>query len=166
MTRFSELLIFLIPVSICWFWFNIDQNLTSLSIAKTNILLDMQYIQQYQIVLAWSFCMLISLVFIYGLWQLRSLFKLFKQGVFFSSQAAQHLYYFSITIFIIALLKPIVSGVLSVLLTMTNPVGKRLLVIEFTRNEFALIFIAGALLAITWILQEGRKLVEENAEFI
>jgi len=166
MTRCCEICIIVLPLSVIWFWLNIDQNISSLSIAKPTVLLDMQYIQSYQIILGWLISMTTTIVLLYGLWHIRLLFKHFNTGIFFSQEVARHLYIFSLTLFVSALLKPISTALLSLLLTMGNPYGEKSLVIEFGAYEVSLLFIAGTLMVITWILKEGQKLVTENKEFI
>lgn len=166
MTRICELAIIILPLSIIWFWLNIGQNLSELSIAKTTVLLDMQYIQNYQVFLGFTLSILTTLPLLYGLWHLRLLFQLFQKHVFFSDDATRHLYIFSMMLFISSLLVPIRSALMSLLLTSGNPIGKKMLVVEFGNNEFALIFIAATLLAITWVLKEGQRLAAENKEFI
>jgi len=160
------LLMIAIPASVIWFWIYLGENAASLSIARYNVLLDMQYIGLSQQIFACIVSMLPALMMVYGIWNLRQLFLLFKQGVFFSVEATRHLYKFGLMLLVTALLKPVVSVALSAILTSGNPAGKKSIVVEFGSNEIGLIFIATTFFIITWILQEGRKLANENAEFI
>ncbi len=166
MSRFCLLLMIIIPSYISWFWFTFEQHTHDLSIARPSVLIDMQFIQTYQLVIAWIYSLLVAGVLIYGLFKLRKLFQLFLTGTFFSDEAANHLHIFGLMLFVTALLKPLTSAVLSLLLTMGNPVGEMSLIVEFGSTELFTIFIAGTFMAITWILREGNRLAKENAEFV
>ena len=166
MSRFCALLMVAIPSYITWFWFNFEENTSNLSIAHHSVLIDMQFIQTYQLVIAWIYSIIVAGILVYGLSRLRELFKLFHRGIYFSDECASNLHRFGLTLFATALLKPVTSSVLSLLLTIGNPEGKKTLVFEFGSTELFTIFIAGTFMAITWILREGQKHVKENAEFV
>lgn len=166
MQLFCSLLITALPIWLIWFWYNYEQNLSALSIANPNVLLDSQYIHIYQPILAAAISALFMLLPLWGLWHLRRLFKLFRSGVFFTEKSVRHMHIFALTIFISALLKPISSALLSVVLTLENPPGQKALAISFGSNEISQIFMAGVLIAVTWILREGQRIASENAEFI
>ena len=166
MSLFCSLLIIAIPAQVLWFWANISSNLSQLSIARDSVLLDMQYIQFYQIAIAGGFSLLVALILVYGLIRLRALFAFFKRGILFSLEAANHLLIFAQAVFITALLTPLRSAITSMSLTMNNPEGKKVLIIEFGSNELAMILAAGTLLAIAWVLRESHTIAKENEAFV
>lgn len=102
----------------------------------------------------------------YGVWHLRQLFEQFRQGRLFSADGASHLHVFAMMLLVTMLLTPVVSALLSVVLTMNNPPGERALVITFGSNDLGQLFIAGALFAISWTLREGYRLSQENEGFV
>jgi uncharacterized membrane protein YidH (DUF202 family) len=102
----------------------------------------------------------------YGVWRLRKLFEQFRQGKLFSESGADHLHAFAWTLLITMLMAPVVSALLSLVLTMNNPPGEKALVITLGSNDFGQLFIAGALFAITWTLREGYRLSQENEAFV
>lgn len=102
----------------------------------------------------------------YGVWHLRQLFEQFRQGQLFSATGAGHLHVFAWMLLVTLILAPVVSALLSVVLTMNNPPGERALVISFGSNDLGQLFIAGALFAITWTLREGYRLRQENEAFV
>ena len=161
---FCTSLMFLLPLGIIWIWVNFNNY--ALSLARPNLLIDPQYIQTYQIIMACTLQLLAASIMIYGIWHLRALFKLFHSGVFFTHKAIQHLNKFTLALFVSTLLKPIVLAILSVLLTWGNPPGKKSLVLEIGSSEIATIFVAGILLTIIWIMREGQQLENENKSFI
>ena len=166
MSHFCTLLMLIIPASVIWFWINADSQLARLSWAHSDILLDPQYIQSYQIILAAAVNLSIALLIVFGLWNLKKMFTLFRSGVLFELEPAHHLHVFAWVLLASALLKPISTALTSVLLTLGNPPGQASVVVEFGSHELSNILIAGTLLAITWILREGHKLAAENASFV
>ena len=102
----------------------------------------------------------------YGVWQLRKLFAQFRQGQLFSESGASHLHAFAFMLLLSMLLTPVVGGLLSVVLTMSNPPGERALVLSLGSDNFEQLFLAGTLFAISWILREGCRLREENEAFV
>ena len=61
---------------------------------------------------------------------------------------------------------PIIGGLLSVVLTMGNPPGERALVLSFSSNELALLFLGGCLLVISWVMAESSRLADDNAQIV
>ena len=159
-------ILLVIPLWIVWFWATFEHRASGLSFMRPNVLIDMQYIGVSQLMLGAAVHAIMFSVLLFGIWHLRLLFQSFKNGVFFTREAVRHLHIFTMTLFIGALLKPVSSALLSVILTIGNPPGQKSLVIEFGSHELATIFIAGTLMAITWIMREGQVLAAENAEFV
>ena len=164
MSVFCAGLIVILPLWMIWFWFNFSTYAPSL--AKPNVLIDMQYIQPSQIILAGGVHLMALSVLLYGIWHLRALFRLFRTGVYFTVNATSHLYSFTLALFVSVLLKPITTAVLSVVLTWGNPPGKKSLVLELGSSEISTILIASVLLTVTWIMREGQQLADENASFV
>jgi len=164
MSAFCSVLMIVLPLWVIWFWFNFQNYAPSLS--RPNVLIDMQYIQTHQILLATCLQLLALSVLLYGIWRLRLLFKLFSVGEYFTTRTTKHLHGFTLTLLISALLKPVISALLSVLLTWGNPPGKKALLIEVGSSEISIILIVGVLLSVTWVMREGQQLADENASFI
>lgn len=102
----------------------------------------------------------------YGVWRLRQLFGQYRRGVLFDLGGAEHLLAFARMLFITVLLTPVVSALLSLVLTMSNPPGQRAITVSLGSNDVGQLFIAGLLLAIAWILREGHRLQSENEAFV
>lgn len=166
MSYFCTLLIVALPCWTIWFWLNIDQFVAALSSARPNVLIDMQYIQTYQLALVMFISLSAVGLMMFGLWHLQRLFALFRTGTFFTSRAVSHLHVFTMVLFISAFMKPVVTALISLILTIGNPPGQKSLVLEFGSSDVSSIFIAGTLMVITWIMKEGQRLATENAEFV
>ena len=105
-------------------------------------------------------------VLIYGLDQLRRLFKLYARGEIFSPEAARRLKRFAATVLAQFLLRPITGAALSILLTAHNPPGKRALTISLGSPEFGALVLGGLILVIGWVMGESARIAEENKGFV
>ncbi len=165
MAMLCTLLMFGIPVAMAWFWLNFDSNIESVSIYNEGIL-QVDTIVAWQVITAGSFSLLSSLIFAYGLYQLRKLFINFTAREYFTQPNLECMYRFSLILFVSATLKLFDTAVMSVVLTWNNPPGERALSITFSSTQFWSLFIAATFLAITWSFREGVELAKENAEFV
>lgn len=126
----------------------------------------MAYISQTQLLLASIISFVPVLVLMYGIWRLAGLFGLYRKGVFFTQDNSLNLYVFSMALLFTGVAKIIVEALLSVVLTWGNPPGMKALSIQFGSGEFSILFIAGVLMSVAWIMREAHRLAEENAEFV
>lgn len=98
----------------------------------------------------------------YGLLNLRKLFSFYKDGVIFSFE---HVTLFRNTAQ--ALVLWVVSSIIyesakSVLFSIGNPPGNRVLSVGFSSAEMATLVVGGIVFFIAWIMDEGRILTEEK----
>ncbi len=105
-------------------------------------------------------------ILLFGLWRLRRLFQLYSEGHIFTAENALCLRSFAWTLVVFALTKPLFGAVLSVVVTWRNPPGQRALAISFGSNEVGVAFVGVLLLVIAWIMREGCRLAEENAQIV
>jgi hypothetical protein len=57
-------------------------------------------------------------------------------------------------------------SLLGIALTLDNPPGKRLLVIGLDGGDFTGVFVGLVILIIAWVMEEGRKIREDQALII
>ncbi|MBI5523667.1 MAG: DUF2975 domain-containing protein [Desulfarculus sp.] len=110
--------------------------------------------------------MLPGAVLMYILYQLGKLFRLYEQGSFFTraNVAIFHRLGWSTVAWVAGDFLHTVG--LGIVLTLHRPAGQRLLVVNFT-SEQALGVLAGlVLLTISWVMDEARKIEEEQALII
>ena len=55
---------------------------------------------------------------------------------------------------------------LSVVITFNNSPGERMVVATFSYDDLAMLLMGGVVILISWIMDEGRKLEEEQAHTI
>ncbi|MCZ4281727.1 DUF2975 domain-containing protein [Kiloniella laminariae] len=101
-------------------------------------------------------------VTLYGLLALKKLFGLYEQGIIFAEENVrcfQKLGYCCIA--------SVVAGILftplaSVALTLDNLPGQRELVIDLNSNDLSALVIGGIILLVSWVMEEGKKLEDEQ----
>jgi len=105
-------------------------------------------------------------VAVYALLQGRRLFGLYSEGKIFTLENTRRLSNIARALIVYTLAMPLMRTALSVLLTLHKPLGERHLVISISSDDIGLLFIGTGLLVITWIMDEGRKLAEDNAQIV
>jgi len=154
-----------LTITTLWFWSDFKANASTMEIARFGVL-QLDTIKSWQIVSAAIFSILNTAVMIYGLEQLRQLFKYFKAGAFFTQMSVKLIHRFCMVLFICSILKIVSTIFYSLVLTWSNGPNQKALVIQFGSNEFWLLFVAFTFLTIAWCFREGHRLTQENAEFV
>jgi Protein of unknown function (DUF2975) len=101
-------------------------------------------------------------VLVYVLINLRQLFLFYKNGVIFSFEHVVLFKKIAKLLSIWVLLSVVYESVKSVLFSLNNPVGERVLSIGFGSEELTLVVMAAFVYVIAWVMDEGRVLAEEN----
>ncbi|MCW8932341.1 MAG: DUF2975 domain-containing protein [Gammaproteobacteria bacterium] len=101
-------------------------------------------------------------VLIYVLINLRKIFLFYKEGVIFSFEHVALFKKVAKLLSIWVLLSIAYESVKSVLFSLNNPVGERVLSVGFGSEELTVIVVAAFVYVIAWVMDEGRVLAEEN----
>lgn len=101
-----------------------------------------------------------------GLSHLRRLFQGYASGEYFSSHAAIHLGKVGRGVVLWVVSSFICTPLLSVLVTLREPPGQRLLTISFTSADFVALFLAGCIALIARILLRASEVHSENKTFV
>lgn len=99
---------------------------------------------------------------IYGLVYIRKLFSFYKEGIIFSFE---HVSFFKKTAKALVLwvfLSMIYESAKSVLFSVGNPPGSRVIDVSFGTAEITPLLVGGIVFVIAWVMDEGRVLSEEN----
>jgi hypothetical protein len=105
-------------------------------------------------------------VMLYGLLNVRALFRELGRGRVFTGQAARHLQIFAATVLAQAPLGPLTSAALSVAVSMTDETGARMHAITFSLHDYYALLVGGVLLAVATVMREAARLSDENASFV
>jgi Protein of unknown function (DUF2975) len=103
---------------------------------------------------------------LFTLWQLWQLFGQYALGEVFSRVALAHLRRFAWALLAAAIVTPLFRALMSVVLTLGNGPGKRMLVIGLSWNDYMALLLAVVLLAIATVMGEAVRLAEENESFV
>ena len=101
-----------------------------------------------------------------GLQRLWRLFGEYAQGRVFSHRALVSLRGFARCVLATGIVSPLYGGVLSVIVTFDRAPGTRQLNVSLSSNDYAMILIGAALLAISTVMAEAARVAEDNAGFV
>lgn len=99
-----------------------------------------------------------------GLYYLIRLFSLYEKGAIFTSENVKAYKILGYTLFSYALfIKPIAEGIMVTAVTFSNPPGHRYFSIGFGTPNVGYIMIGALIILISWVMNEGKKLQEEQS---
>lgn len=102
----------------------------------------------------------------FGLWNLRKLLIGFGAGQIFTRDNTRHLKIFAWSVLTVIVIQFFADGLLSVVLTLNNPPGKRVLALGLSSDQVVAFFFGTVFVLIAKVLEEGRKLADENASIL
>jgi hypothetical protein len=158
-------LIFALPVLCALFWIFFNQLYPTLALLSLPVPVDHD-------LPGWSrsggfLADLIPLgVIIYGLRRLRDLFSLYEGGLIFTADNVQCYRSLGRTLFVWVACNVLNHTLLGFVLTIDNPPGHRLLVLGLNSGDFTGMFVGAVVLTVSWIMDEARKIQEEQAMII
>lgn len=103
---------------------------------------------------------------IYGLRTLRELFVLYEKGLIFTEQNVKCFRSLGRTLLVWMVLHIFNTTLSGIILTLNNPPGKRLLVIAFDSGAFAAAFVGVIVVVTSRVMDEGRKIQEDQSLII
>ncbi len=102
-------------------------------------------------------------VLLYALWRLRRLFSLYMAGRIFGPENVACYRALGKTLMCWAGAAFVQTPLLSIIATLPNPPGTRLLMLGVGSGELGFLFLGGLVLVVSWVMDEGRRLDEEQA---
>lgn len=103
---------------------------------------------------------------IYGLRKLRDLFKCYENGLIFTGKNVACFRSLGRTLIAWVVCDVVKNSLLSIVLTLHNPPGQRLITFGFYSADFTAAFVGIVILIIAWVMDEGRKIQEDQALII
>ena len=100
---------------------------------------------------------------IYGLQKLRSLFGLYENRMIFTEQNVDCFRSLGRALILWVIGDVVRNSLLSVVLTINNPPGQRVITFGLYSADFTAIFVGIVILVISWVMDEGRKIQEDQA---
>ena len=102
-------------------------------------------------------------VAIYGLVNLKRLFRLYEQAIVFSQQNVLYFRRIGYTLMYWVLANQIFVALISVVLTINNPPGERMLVAQLGISDIGSLIIGGVVVLVSWVMNEASKMEREQA---
>lgn len=165
MSRLCTVIVLALPLGLAVIWASpetLGPALIGLSVPEVRF----ETLTTGTLVSGFALSMIPALVLIYGLVQLRRLFGLYGQGLIFSSRHAIYLRRFALAAILSVAAQIVTSSLISILLTFNNPPGSRYLTVSLTSDQLGTVFLGSVLLVIAWIMVEGSKIAEDNAQIV
>ncbi len=157
-------LIVCVPVLDLLFWasFNhLPEGLTSgLPVAP------LQKLSALSLALAFLVSLLPTGVAVYGLITLRALFRFYESGIVFSADTVRYFRRLGYVLIAWVIANAAFTPLISIVLSFTNPPGQRAMVAQFDILDITTLLIGGVVLSISWVMNEGRKLEDEQAHTV
>lgn len=152
-------------IALAWIWLSPDWVRTV--VAPRVGVLPEQVALSTQVQLAGFLVSMLPLgVLLYALHQAYGLFDTYRRGNVFAKDAPLRLRRIGFSMMALAVLRPIASALLSMVLTYQNPPGGRLLVISFSLDDYMLAALAGLFFAIGHVMVEAARLADDAAQIV
>ncbi|WP_338669850.1 DUF2975 domain-containing protein [Pseudodesulfovibrio methanolicus] len=162
------------PVIVATLWFSGGEVLlgdggstTIIGLVRDNVSLDAAHAPAFP--LPWSqrwLGLAVSLIplgpTMLCLWWLARLFGLFTAGEIFTGNTVKYIRRTGWTMLAGVILMPIHEALLTLVLTIHNPPGERLITISLESGDARDLLVAGIIILVSWIMDEGRKLRETD----
>lgn len=105
-------------------------------------------------------------VLLYLLRQAYALFDAFRLGHVFTPEAPVRLRRIGTSILALALLRPLTSMVLGLILTAANPPGQRILALSISIDDYMIGALGGLVLAIGHVMAEAARIADDNRQIV
>ncbi len=113
--------------------------------------------------LAFLVDMIPMVAIIYGLRKLEGLFLLYENSLIFTEQHVRCFRSLGRTLIVWVGCDVVRNSLLSIVLTLANPPGHRVVTVGLGSADFAAVFVGIVVLIISWVMDEGRKIQEDQA---
>jgi Protein of unknown function (DUF2975) len=116
--------------------------------------------------LGFAVCMLPMAVLGWLLYQAYELFDGYRLGRVFTDEAPVRLRRIGLSMLALAILRPVTTTLLGVVLTFYNPPGQHMLAIGLGIDDYMIAAVGGLLLTIGHVMVEANRLSDENRQIV
>lgn len=155
----------LLTARAAWLWMSFDPQLLPYYLAQ-GIRVSMEFVSAWQLAAAAVIANIPLLLVCLALLRSGRIFRMVARGERIATGVIRHLAGAASLIFWAAMMKIPADAVVSVLLTINNPVGERSLRLGFSSAELVGIIAAGLLWVLTSTLREALAIRRENDAFV
>ncbi len=162
------------PICTAMFWINNGQPISSFfqidiwpeGLIAEDILKPIVSLSPLNKMLAFLVTLIPNLFSVLALYFLARLFRRFEQMEFFSQSTVGNLRKIGFSLLAGQIAHPFYTALISLVLTVSNPPGQRLIAVAFGAKEFSWTALSLVIILASWIMDEGRKIQEEQAATI
>lgn len=115
---------------------------------------------------AWLMLIVPAVLYIYGYWHLSQVFRSYKRQVFFSDNNASHLFHFALAGFLGFVATTPLQGLAEATLTLGTTQRAQGMPLVINGDEVFDLIAWGAFLTVSWVMREGTRIAQENAEIL
>lgn len=112
--------------------------------------------------LGWVVSLLQLAVFLYATATLLRLFRLYEQGRIFDDENVRCFSLLSRSLICWCVMGVLVDPLQSIALTLHHPEGQRMLSLGLSSDDLSFLLVGGILAVISWVMEEARKIKEEQ----
>jgi heme/copper-type cytochrome/quinol oxidase subunit 4 len=155
-------LIICLPViyGIFWTFFNQFYNMGPLVPLPVRVDHDLPRLTRS---LAFLVDMIPMMAIIYGLRKLEDLFRLYEKGLIFTEQHVRCFRSLGRTLIVWVGCDVLRNSLLSMVLTLDKTPGTRVITVGLGSADFAAVFVGIVVVILSWVMDEGRKIQEDQA---
>ncbi|WP_024852008.1 DUF2975 domain-containing protein [Hydrogenovibrio kuenenii] len=156
-------LIVAIPSYYLIYWVFINQLPTTLISVNTEPKMILEYPLEVKFqIIGFLFALPVLLSLLYGLVNVDKLFIFYQKGVVFSYDQVRLFKNISKALIFWVVASTIYQSAKSVLFTLHNPPGERMITIGFGSAEVMILVVAALAILVAWTVEEGQHLSEEQ----
>jgi len=105
-------------------------------------------------------------VAIYGVFNLKELFKLYEKGIIFSEQNVKYFRHLGYSLIYWVVANMVFVTLMSIVLTFNNQPGQRMAVARFDLPDIGILIIGAVVVLVSWVMNEASKLEDEQAHTV
>jgi len=165
----STVLIFLVPImsALFWIFFNkLYPNMRALGIEVYLLSMLQQDLSAMARFMGFIVSLFPNIVMIYGIIKLRRLFSLYENEIIFSKDNVKCFRGMGWALIGLFIANKISDTLLSAVYTFENPPGQRAIALWFSSGDFTPLVLGMVVLFISWAMDEGRRIKEEQEQYI
>ena len=167
-----RLFIFLLPVGIVYFWLTIQTQYSYLStMGLVQFELDINQLTKTPLsmqtrLISISVSLFYSMILMRALMLLITLFNSYKNGDIFTRENTQVYKKLGFSVFYWIMGGVFYHALMTLVLSFNNPPGQRMFAVSFTGVDFLGLCVGFLIIMISWVMQEGYKIRDENIHTI
>lgn len=102
----------------------------------------------------------------YALFRIAGIFRLITRGNWFETHLSKQMRRFGIALLIFGLSTPLLHTVMTVIVTIANPPGQRMLTVGINSNDYVIVLIGVLMIMLGHVMKEAEVLAKENREIV